>query len=301
MTSLSSVSAALEGFRVMRREPKAVLYWIAVWALAIAAIGLIKAVGGGPAARAEGAGALGVIRSYGPFAPLLAPMLLALWLMNTATIYRAVLRPGEHGWHLFKLGADEARIAVVSLIGTVLVVIASLLLWFFLRGPVDLLFGIVSPVSAAAPGLGLAIAALGAAATVFLEIWVGVRFSLAPVQTFAEAGFPLDAYWGFARGRFWRLLGAYLIVVLEIAGFFALFAIVGLMVEPLFVAVLAWHGPRLVQRLLIVSVLVPIAALSSGVVFVVPSTLVCACQAHAYRAIAQARTAEARAVAVAAP
>ena len=283
MTAFSPVSAALEGFRVMRREPKAVLYWIAVWALALAAIATIKALGG-PIVKAPNRDSVGIIRSYGRFATILAPAVLALWVMNTATVYRAVLRPGEHGWHLFKLGSDEARIAVISAIGTVLIVA-------FGGVPAYLLFVLFSPIFAAAPSQNWMIAVAGAITTVVLEIWIGVRFSLAPVQTFAERRFPLSSFWAFTRGSAWRLLGAYLLVVLEIAVFFVAFAGIGLLLEPAFAAVLRWHGPRLAQQLLILGVLVPVAALSSAVAFVIPSTLICGAQAFAYRAILGAQPA----------
>ena len=291
MTAFSPISAALEGLRVMRREPKAVLYWIAVWALALAAIGAIKALGGGPAAAPGGRDALSLIRSYGPLATVLAPMLVALSIMNTATVYRAVLRPGEHGWHLFKLGADEARIAVLSLVGAILLIVANVLLWFFLEGPAGVLFALFGPISTVVPAVNLIIAGLGAAATVFLEIWVGVRLSLAPVQTFAERGFPIDSYWDLTRGNFWRLYAAYLLVVCEIALFFLLLGILGLVLAPLSMLVLHWRGPVLARRVLILTILVPLAAFSSGLLFVVPSVLIGGCRAFAYRAIAGARTA----------
>jgi len=280
--AFSPVDAALEGLRVMRREPWAFLYWVAVWALALAAIGVIKALGG-PVAPVGARNAVGVVRSYGPFAAILIPTLLALWVMNTATVYRAVLRPGEHGWHLFKLGSDEARIAVVSAVGTVMLLI-------FGGVPAYLLFVLFTPFFAAAPDLNWIIAFLGALVTVAIESWIAVRFSLTPVETFAEQSFPLTRYWGLTRGRFWRLLAAYLLVGLEIAAFFLLFAVVGLVATPIFGAALAWHGARILRLIVILGLLVPFAAISSGAAFVVPSTLLCACQAYAYRAITAART-----------
>jgi len=280
--AFSPVDAALEGLRVMRREPMAVLYWIAVWALALTAVGVIKALMGAPA-RGTARDAGDLIRSFGPLAPVLIPILLALWVMNTATVYRAVLRPGEHGWHLFKLGSDEARIAAVNAVGTVLILIGG-------GAPAYLLLVLFEPILAAAPTLNWYIAVTGTVTTVFLEIWIAVRFSLAPVETFAEKGFPLETYWPLTRGHFWRLLGGYLIVVLEIALFLALFALVGLMFGLLADAALAWRGPALARRGLLLA-LVPAAALLGAVLLVAPSTLICACQAYAYRAIVAPRQA----------
>ena len=78
MTTFSPLEAASEGLRMMRREPKAVVYWIAVWALALAAIGVIKAWGAPAAAPGTARGAIGLVRSFGPLAVVLVPTLLAL-------------------------------------------------------------------------------------------------------------------------------------------------------------------------------------------------------------------------------
>jgi hypothetical protein len=279
-TAFSPVAAASEGLRMMRREPMAVLYWIAVWALALTAVGVIKALGGAPArgvARDTG----DLVRSFGPLAPVLIPILLALWVMNTATVYRAVLRPGEHGWHLFKLGAEEARIAVVNAVGTGLILLLG-------GAPAYLLLVLFEPIFVAAPNLNWYIAVTGTITTVCLEIWIAVRFSLAPVETFAEKRFPLDTYWPLTRGHFWRLFASYFIVVLEIALFLVLFALIGLIFGLLVETALAWRGPDLARRLLLLC-LVPIAALLGAVLLVVPSALICACQGYAYRAIVAPR------------
>ena len=106
---------------MLRREPWAVAYWIGVWAVALALIASVRLATGalGPGAARRPTGSI-AFRRFGPLALVLAPTLFVLWTMTTATVYRAVLRPGEHGWHLFKLGPDEARIAVLSAVETVM-------------------------------------------------------------------------------------------------------------------------------------------------------------------------------------
>jgi hypothetical protein len=214
---------------------------------------------------------------------VLVPSLLALWVMNTATVYRAVLRPGEHGWHLFKLGVDEARIAVVSAVG-------SLLLILFGGAPAFLLFVLFNPIFAAAPGLNWVIAFVGALTTVCIEIWIAVRFSLAPVETFAEERFPLSAYWSLTRGSFWRLFATYLLVVAEIIAFLVLFAVIGWAVGVATAMALDWHGPDLARRLLLLA-LVPVLALMGATLLVGPSVLINGAQAYVYRSIRAARAA----------
>jgi len=286
MSAFSPIDAAYEGVRVLRREPKAVVYWIAVWALALAAVGVIRAV---TAARRVVGGAQSpgeLVHSYGPLAGVLVPTLLALGVMNTATVYRAVLQPNEHGWHLFKLGAEEARIAVVHAVGGVLLFLATLLLWRFLPAAAGLLFYVASPLSGVVPGHYQIIAALGAAATVALEVWVAVRFSLAPVESFAQRRFPLESYWSMTRGHFWRLLASYLLVFLEVALFLMVFAVFGLVLGATAEAVMNWRGPDLARRALLLA-LVPLAAILGAALLAIPATLISACQAFAYRAIAQ--------------
>ena len=278
MIRFSPVEAALEGLRVVRREPWAVLYWIAVWALALAAIGAIKAVGGGPVARGSHRDTLGIIRSYGPLGMVLVPSLLALWVMNTATVYRAVLRPGEHGWHLFKLGADEARIAAVSAGGAVLIAIFS-------GVPAYLLFVLFSPIFEAAPGLNRPIAVVGTISTIVLDFWIIVRLSLVPVQTFAEQRFPLNQYWPFARRRAWTLFLSYMLVAIEmLVVIVALLLIGGWVLDALIHAINAWSGPPIWRRVLMLA-LVPFVALQAAAVSVALSVLLGGCQAYAYRAI----------------
>ncbi|MGH6956612.1 MAG: hypothetical protein ACREEW_08120 [Caulobacteraceae bacterium] len=274
----SPVDAALEGLRVLWREPRAVAYWIAVWALALAVIGVIKALGGAPAAHGAGHGALGVVRSYGPLAVLLVPLLLALWVMNTATVYRAVLRPGEHGWHLFKLGADEARIAAVSAVGAVIIAV-------FGGVPAYLLLVLLNPIFEVAPGLNREIAVVGASATIAINFWLTVRLSLAPVETFAEERFAISNYWPFARGASWRLFLAYLVVVGEmlVVGA-ALWLVGGWLLDLLISTALSWTGPALLRRALLLA-LAPLVAIPTAALWVALSVLLSGCQAYVYRAI----------------
>jgi hypothetical protein len=278
MTAFTAVDASLEGLRVIRREPKAVVYWIGVWAMAFALIAAIRlftgALGASPASDDAG-----VLRRFGPLAVILAPTVLVLWIMTTATVYRAVLRPGEHGWHLFKLGPDEARIAILSALETALLALLG-------GAPAYLLLVLLNPIFEMAPGLNRVTAIVGFVATVAIEFWIAVRFSLAPVQTFAERSFPFAGFWSFTRGHFWRLLGAYLIVVVQIVGLLAVSLVVGLAFSPLAETVVQWKDPTLVRRL-VLWLLVALLAVLTAILWVVPLILICACQAMAYREIVE--------------
>jgi hypothetical protein len=278
---LSPIEAALEGPRVLRREPWAVAYWIGVWAVALALIAGIRLATGALAPVRPSGDGLYAFRRLGPLALVLAPTLFTLWTMTTATVYRAVLRPGEHGWHLFKLGPDEARIAALSAVETVLIALLG-------GVPAYLLLVLLNPIFEAAPGFSRATAAGGFVATILIDAWLAVRLSLLPVQTFAARSFPVDDYWGFARGHYWKLLMSYLLVVLEVFAFLALslaaLAAFGALAE----AAIQWRGGGLV-RSVVLWLLVVALAVATAVVFVVPIILVCGCQALAYRAIVAER------------
>jgi hypothetical protein len=281
MTRFSSLDAALEGLRVIKREPMAVVYWIAVWAVALALIAVVRLATGSPT-DAHSSDSIGLIHRYGPLAVVLAPTVLALWIMTTATVYRAVLRPGEHGWHLFKLGPDEARIAILSALETVA--------FAALGGmPAYLLLVLLSPIFEALPSLNRLIAFVGFVLTILIDGWIAVRLSLAPAQTFARRGFPFADYWGFARGRSWRLLFSYIIVGVEVLVFLLASVLVGLVFGALTEATLHWHDPTLLRRAAL-WVLVATLAILTATVWVIPLTLICGCQAYAYRSIADSRT-----------
>jgi hypothetical protein len=277
MTRFSPTDAALEGLRVIKREPLAVLYWIAVWAFALAMIAIIR-LATGSIAVARSNDSVGLIHRYGPLAAVLAPAVLVLWVMTTATVYRAVLRPGEHGWHLFKLGPDEARIAVLSALETVLLALLG-------GVPAYLLLVLLNPIFEALPSLNRLIAVVGFFLTILIEGWIAIRLSLAPAQTFSERGFPFGGYWGFARGRSWSLLLSYLIVVLEVLAFVIASLVVGVVLGAMSEAILSWKDTTLVRRIVLL-LLAATWAIYGAVAAVIPLTLICGCQAYAYRAIA---------------
>jgi hypothetical protein len=281
MNRLSPVDAALEGLRVVRREPWAVAYWVGAWAVTLALIAFIRLVTGALAPVRPSADGFDAIRRLGPLALVLAPTLFVLWTMTTATVYRAVLRPGEHGWHLFKLGPDEARIAALSAVETVML--------GFLGGvPAYLLLVLLNPVFELAPAFSRATAVTGFVLTILIDAWIAVRLSLLPVQTFAARRFPFSDYWGFARGHFWKLLLAYLLVVAEVFAFLGLSVIVVAVFGWLTEVVVGW--PHDLKRTVALWALVVILAVLTAVAWVVPLILVCGTQAHAYRAIVQERT-----------
>jgi hypothetical protein len=284
MTAFSPLDAAFEGLRVVRREPRAVLYWIAVWAMALVAIAVVRLSTGALLPPHGAIDDYTAVRRFGPLAVVLAPTVLTLWVMTSAIVYRAVLRPGEHGWHLFKLGPDEARIAVLSAIGTVLLTLLG-------GAPAYLLLVLLNPIFEVAPGFSRLTAMVGFATTILIDFWIAVRLSLMPVQTFAERSFPFDRYWSFTRGYYWRLLVGYVVVFAEVLAFLVAFVIVGIIFGVFATAAIHWRGAGLLRPIALWT-LVAILALLTAVAWVVPAVLICGFQAYAYRAIAGAGAAK---------
>ena len=265
MTAFSPLAAALEGARVIRREPMAVLSWVGLWLVALIVVGAIV-VFTAPhlAAPRPPGGVLNLAHSFGPFWPALISTLLILWIMTTATVFRAVLRPEERGWRLLKLGADEARLAVFTVIGALIVDplgrASNLLVWV-----------LTQPFLLVVPTPGQSFVFGGAVATVCLLIWIAVRLSLAPVYTFDTHRYHLVSYWDITQTHFWRLFLSYLLVAVQMAGLY-------LAMLPITVGLhlVAGAHPVLVEI---------VSDLLTFVVSLLAWTIYCACQAAAYKAI----------------
>ena len=266
MTAFSPLAAALEGARVIRREPMAVLSWVGLWLVALIAVGAIVVFTAPHLAspRPAGGGVLTLAHRFGPFWPALISTLLILWIMTTATVFRAVLRPDEHGWHLLKLGADEARLAVITVIGAVIVLALG-------SGPAFLVWLLTQPLLLVIPEAGQGVVIGGTIATVCLQVWIAVRLSLAPVYTFDTHRYHLVSYWDITQTHFWRLCLSYLLVAVQMAGIFLMFFLVT-------------NGLRTVASSFLLQVEI-VSDLLAAVVFVLVWTIYCACQAAAYKAI----------------
>jgi len=209
----SATDAALEGFRITRARPSAILAWAAVQLVfvVLARLALIWIVGDQAKAffsltlfsnPAEMTKLAPVISQY--TAAYLALLVILCGILYPA-VARAVLRPDEGRWGWLGLGMDEARqAAVVACWG--LVLLAVYLAGMVVVQILALLFGLVL----GQVGAFLA-AVIGFLADLALVIWIGVRLSLAPPATFERRRFILFDTWALTRGRVWPLLGAYAI------------------------------------------------------------------------------------------
>jgi hypothetical protein len=209
--AFSATDAVFEGFRVVRREPLALMFWALFYAAIMAAafamigpslIGFVTAT-----EQLEQSGATPTMEDFAPlfqmmgllFAVLLPASLIASAMMHAA-IARSVLRPGESAFGYLRLGMDEVRVLVVS----VVLFLVFMVLMAVSSGLIGVAVGMT--VAAEAPALWLLVVLL-VLATIALFAWLSVRLSLAIPITMAERRIAIFDSFGFTKGRFWPLLG----------------------------------------------------------------------------------------------
>lgn len=277
MRPLSPYDAVGEGFRLIRREPRAMIAWTLLWFATFSTAAWIVAAGKPVSlGMAHGPATLGaVVRGFGPFWAFLIALFLIVWLITAVAAFRAVLRPNERRWFYLRLGADELRLGALSVIAGLLVIVVG-------GAPAYGVFVLASPLIHALPGQTRVITEAGVAITVFIEIWLGARLSLIAVETFSERRFHLTAYWPVTRGRFWYLLACYFLFFLVVLGLTVVFALAELALIPA-----TGGGGTPGDFLGRGGLLLQAGALTAliSIPWAVSWAVFCACQAHAFRAI----------------
>ena len=209
--AFSATEAAFEGFRVVRRNPMALIFWALFYAVFMVAIFAMM----GPnrisfvtaTEQLEQSGTIPTMEDFTPIFQmmgLLFAVLLPLSLIASAMIYaavaRSVLRPGESAFGYLRLGMDEVRVLVVSLV----LFIVFMVLMTVASAIIGAVIGMT--IAAEMPALWLLVVLLILAA-ICACIWVAVRLSLAIPITMAERRIAIFDSFSFTKGRFWPLLG----------------------------------------------------------------------------------------------
>ncbi len=207
--SFSATEAAFEGFRIVRRNPLAILFWgltyviffIAFFALVGGQMASImaqaEALQGGEPDMAQ-LQALGM--SYATILGLGMPLGLLLTAVLSAGVARGVLRPSAKAFGYLRLGGDELRVLAVT-------VILGLCL-FVLYMVAAMVVGVsVTLVGDGNPGAAVLAAVVVGLAAFAVIIWLGIRLSLAVPITIAEKRIAPFASFALTRGRTLPLLG----------------------------------------------------------------------------------------------
>lgn len=215
--SFSATDAAFEGFRLVRRNPVALVGWTLLYlvytlATLFAAGGMmrsmavwmdqVEALEAGPPPSSPEA-LVPIMESYMAAMSHMAwaiPLSLVIGAVLMAAIARAVLTPGTGGFGYMRLGMDEVRVFVVTLVIAILYACATAVAF----AAAFIIGGIAINVM---EGWGALVMVLAVLAAIAFMIWLGVRWSLAVPITVDQKKFAFFDSFAVTKGRFWPLFG----------------------------------------------------------------------------------------------
>lgn len=211
----SATEAAFEGFRVVRRDPKMLLFWgvlylpVTVGQLLMMylhrgqiAVGVatLEDLSTRPMATPQDLSAfLDAYNQTTAYGLWLLPLSLIIGAIMSAGIARAVLFPEDRSrFGYLRLGADEARVLAVSLC---IAILAGLIM-----GAAFFVLAMLIAAATMFPLLWLAVVAafLGVIA---LFVWLAVKWCLAIPITMTRKTLAIFDSFAATKGHFWPLLG----------------------------------------------------------------------------------------------
>lgn len=215
--SFSATDAAFEGFRLVRRNPVALVGWTLLYlvytlATLFAAGGMmrsmavwmdqVEALEAGPPPSSPEA-LVPIMESYMAAMSHMVwaiPLSLVIGAVLMAAIARAVLTPATGGFGYMRLGMDEVRVFVVTLVIAILYACATAIAFAaaFIIGGIAI---------GAMEGWGALVMVLAVLAAIAFMIWLGVRWSLAVPITVDQKKFAFFDSFAVTKGRFWPLFG----------------------------------------------------------------------------------------------
>lgn len=229
MTEFSPTDAALEGFRISRENPRAFAQWVAV-SFGVSVLGALVTVSM-PARVRHAIETLGAeetpdlqtfLAAFAAVSPLFLFGLIFQCMM-AAAIYRLIFRHDDSRYGYLRLGLDELRLMVLTVIFGVFAIL--------LLAGVTLVASVIAGLaSMGGTGVAVRVGAVAELVSIFVVAYVLVRLSLAPAATFAERRIRFFESWTLTHRQFWRLLGAYALAL-------ACIVVVGLLALILFTAV----------------------------------------------------------------
>lgn len=228
MAGFSATEAIGSGFRLIAREPKAVLAWIGLylavmavqyaimWAAMPDIIGYYQALGRGAlegGAEPDDAEVLGMVSKMFAVMPFLLILGLAFLAVFLGAIYRAVLDPEDRRLAYLRFGRKELWLLLTMLAWFLLMTVVYIALMI----PAALVGGLVAGLAAGQDGAP-AMAVLPMTAVILVVwlvcLWLALRFSLALPMSFDEGRFRLFQSWAMTRGQSLKILGVGIALVL---------------------------------------------------------------------------------------
>jgi hypothetical protein len=224
MSSFSAVDSAFSGFSLITKRPMLILAWSGLYLLAGAVLAGLAFLLAGPSLMSLGsmgddpdpAAVVAAFSGLGALLLLLFPALIIMSAVFLAAVYRSIIRPEEKKFAYVALGGDEWRLVLLGLAYFALYILVVAIF-------AGVIFGASLVVGETMKGLMIFLAILGG---IVGFIFLGVRLSLSGVQTFAEKRLNLFGSWRLTSGRFWPLLGMWVLAVIVAIGVSLLVAVV---------------------------------------------------------------------------
>lgn len=257
--SFSPTEAAFEGFRVTRVNPLPILLWALVWLVGLFVASLaavpvaapyaaeIQAAAGDPNALSAEA-----TRAVYLMTAIAAPFVIGVQSIVSAAVYRAVLEPENKAFGYLRLGRDELRLLMVTVILTAIN--------FMVSGASEFL------VKFSSETVGLFGAFLFNLLGLALSVFLSVRLSLIAPLTLKRHKFSFAEGWRLSGRLFWPLLG---IVVLAFVMALLVVVLLFLIGWPLAAALGGGGVGALIPNLLLL-LLIPFGAMLVSVLLWTP-------------------------------
>jgi hypothetical protein len=215
MADFSATDVAFSGIRFVRERPRTVALWSGVQILLSLVLGgLLVAVMGPDLAQLASLGrqpqtdptrALAALSRLLPMYAVLLPVMLVINGVVYAAMARAVLRPAETVMGYLRFGRDELLQILLNLLWILIIVGA------YIAG---LLVVVIPTVIVTMISKGLAVLGVLFGLVVLAAFVYGlVRLSLSSAMTFDRRRVSLLGSWTLTRGCFWKMFGAYGLVV----------------------------------------------------------------------------------------
>jgi hypothetical protein len=200
-------------FRLVKDKPVAVLVWGLFYTAAVLAMSLImgRTFGAMASASQDPAAAMAQMSSMMGQVLLAEFGMMVLFIVLFTATQRAVLRPEQGGFFHMRLGMDELKMFALAFVLLILLYIGLVVL--------GIVFAIILGAAAVAAGPE----AMALPMVIFLcvmiaaVLWFEVRVSLMFPLTLMTGNIAIGEGWRLSRGRFWTLLGGYLVVGLILA------------------------------------------------------------------------------------
>jgi len=234
MAKVRVFEAATEGFRLIRREPKAVFSWGAVLALVLGVPitllvrSLTPMMMDATRVAETGGGLPSFAATMIGLTPLIWILSLLAYTVLVGAVLRAILTPDDRRFLYLRLGKAELWMVLSAIVGFIIVYIGTVVAIMIAAVVLAIPLALLSK-GGEMSGIHWAIV-LAIVPGYVASIYVMLRFSMAPIMSFDQRRFRLFEAWRFTRGEGWRLLGLAVVMCLAlIAVEFVVLALTGML------------------------------------------------------------------------